>query len=162
MKIAIISDTHNKVARTRVALAEAQRRGVAVVLHCGDIENAGVVELFAGLNAHFVFGNCDHDRAGLRRTMDTAGVTLHENFGHLELAGKKIAFVHGDDGGLLRDLENSGAYDFLFHGHTHVRAERQAGPTRVINPGALQRVAVKTFAVLDLDSGAVETVVVED
>ncbi len=162
MKIAILSDSHDQVERVRLALAEARRRGAGTVLHCGDITSARVVELFAGLDAHFVFGNCDHDRAGLRRAMAAAGVALHEEQGQLELAGKKIAFLHGHDAALLRDLESSGTFDYLFHGHTHVRADRLAGPTRVINPGALQRAQVKSFAVLDLAGGTLETVVIED
>jgi predicted phosphodiesterase len=88
--------------------------------------------------------------------MDDIGATLHERFGHLELCGKNIAFTHGHDYTLLQDLEYSEAYDYLFHGHTHAESDRRSGPTRVINPGALQRVAVPTFIILDLVSGAVE------
>jgi predicted phosphodiesterase len=90
--------------------------------------------------------------------MQEIGATLHEDFGHVEMEGVKIAFVHGDDGGLLRDLERSGAYDFLFYGHTHSAEEHRAGPTRVINPGALHRARPKTFVVLDLAARAVESV----
>jgi len=50
-------------------------------------------------------------------------------------------------------LENSGQYDYLFYGHSHVASEHRTGPTRIINPGALHRARPKTFAVLDLESG---------
>jgi predicted phosphodiesterase len=73
----------------------------------------------------------------------------------------RIAFLHGDDSRLLYDLEHSGDYDFVFHGHTHVAAERQTGPTRVVNPGALHRANPKTLAVLDLATRKIERVVVE-
>ena len=73
-----------------------------------------------------------------------------------------MAFVHGDDVDQLRDLERSEAFDFLFHGHTHIAAERQSGPTRVINPGALHRANPKTFIILDLETRQVESVVVEN
>jgi putative phosphoesterase len=158
MKIAIISDTHNRVDRVRRALDELRRRGVRTVLHCGDIQNAAVVECFADFDVHFVFGNCDYDQGQLRLTMADIGATLHGRFGRLELCGKKIAFTHGHDYGLLQDLEYSEEYDYLFHGHTHVAVDRQAGPTRVINPGALQRVAVPTFVILDLVSGEAEQI----
>jgi predicted phosphodiesterase len=72
-----------------------------------------------------------------------------------------LAFVHGDDRRLLEDLERSGAFGYLFHRHTHQAADRPSGPTRVINPGALQRARPKTFVVLDLASGEAESVVVE-
>jgi len=119
---------------------------VTTVLHCGDIEDPDAVEPFSGLDAHFVFGNCDGDRSGLRKAIARAGLHLHEPFGHLELAGVRLAFVHGDDGVLLRDLENSGHFDYLFHGHTHRAGERKVGATRVINPGALHRAQPQDFS----------------
>jgi putative phosphoesterase len=160
MKIGIVSDTHARHATAEEALAELRRRGVTTVLHCGDIDDPETVELFRGLDAHFVFGNCDWERAALREAMTSIGATLHEPFGNLELDGVRLAFVHGDDHDLLRDLERSGAFDFLFYGHTHLAEEHHAGPTRVINPGALHRARPKTFAVLDLATRAVESVIV--
>jgi predicted phosphodiesterase len=79
----------------------------------------------------------------------------------LELVGLSIAFTHGDNAQLLRELEYSDAFDFLFYGHTHVAKEHRTGKTRVINPGAIQRVAVRTFALLELPSGTVESVEIE-
>jgi putative phosphoesterase len=161
MKVAILSDTHGRQGTVVRVLQELRRRGIGVVIHCGDIEDTETVQLFGGLEAHFVFGNCDYDRDGIRRAVARAGATLHEDFGHLEREGVRIAFVHGDDAGLLRDLENSGHYDFLFYGHTHVAAEHRTGPTRVINPGALHRARTRTFAILDLASREVESVAVD-
>ncbi len=162
MKIAILSDTHCRHEIVARALALVGGRGIDTVLHCGDIEDADTVALFRGLTAHFVFGNCDSDRDELRAAMTAAGVTLHEPFGHLELEGVKIAFIHSDDKALFRGIENSGAFDFLFYGHTHVRAEHRTGLTRVINPGALHRARPKTFAVLDLATRELETVEVPE
>lgn len=96
----------------------------------------------------------------MRQAVYGIGATLHEPFGRLELEDVKLAFLHGDDHALLRQLIDSGEYAYLFHGHTHQRRDEQIGPTRVINPGALHRAAVKTFAVLDLASGDLETVAV--
>ena len=157
MKIAIISDTHNRTGRVARAVLEIRQRRVRTVIHCGDVTNAPVVELFALLDAHFVLGNCDDDVGELRAAIEDVDGTLHDGYGCLELAGKQIAFTHGHDG-RLRELEQSGAFDYLFHGHTHVAADRTAGRTRIINPGALQRVQVPTFVVLDLESGKAETV----
>lgn len=160
MKIAIISDSHNQDHRVSLALDLARQRGAGLVIHCGDIEDPPVVRLFRGWDAHFVLGNCDWDRDGLADAIEAIGGRLHERFGHLDLNGRTLAFLHGHDQGLLDELEVSGAYDYLFHGHTHQAIDRRAGPTRVINPGALQRARVKTFVVLDPASGEAETVVV--
>jgi uncharacterized protein len=161
MNIAILSDTHGRYATVEKALEMLQRRNVNAVIHCGDIDDAETVWLFQGFTTHFVFGNCDKDKHAIRQAVHGIGATLHEPFGHLELNGVKMAFVHGDDGEQLRDLERSEAFDFLFHGHTHVAAERQSGPTRVINPGALYRANPKTFIILDLETRQVESVVVD-
>jgi len=160
MKIAVVSDTHSRAATVQTALRLIASHHVELILHCGDIEDADMVPLFPS-NTHFVFGNCDMDRAGIRAAVEEIGATLHEPFGNLELAGKAIAFVHGDDKRLLRDLEQSGAFDFVFHGHTHQAHEHRSGLTRVVNPGALFRARPKTFVIVDLESGQVESVSVD-
>jgi putative phosphoesterase len=162
MRIGILSDTHDQRDHVLKALAQLRQRHVKTVLHCGDIEDPATVALFDGLDMHFVFGNCDHDRDGLRAAMADIHAMPHEEFGHLELEGRKIAFLHGDDKRLLLDVENSGAYDFLFHGHTHHAMEHRTGPTRVINPGALHRARPKTFVVLNLPGGELESLTVPE
>jgi len=160
MRIAIVSDTHGRGERVQQALQLVKRAGAELILHCGDIDDAATVRLFPA-HTHFVFGNCDLDRDEIRAAVREIGATLHEGFGHVELAGKKLAFVHGDDKHELRDLVNSEAFDFVFHGHTHIADEHRVGRTRVINPGALHRAVPKTFKLLDLPAGLVETVTVE-
>jgi uncharacterized protein len=159
MKIAIVSDTHNNYPTVEAALEVLRSRKVNFVIHCGDICDSETVWLFQGLTTHFVFGNCDHDRHSLRQAVYGIGGELHEPFGHLELARKKLAFLHGDDESLLKSIEHGG-FDFVFHGHTHVTRDQRIGGTRVINPGALYRARIRTFALLDLKSGDLETVTV--
>jgi uncharacterized protein len=159
MRIAILSDTHSRYATIEAALELVAQYKVDLLLHCGDIEDAEAVWLFPP-NTHFVFGNCDQERASIRQAVHGIGATLYEPLGRLELDGVRIAWMHGDDAGLMRVAEQGGDYDYLFYGHTHVAAERRTGDTRVINPGALHRVRKKTFLILDVPSGETETVVV--
>jgi putative phosphoesterase len=158
MQIGIVSDTHSRYQTVQAALELLRARGVACVLHCGDIADAETVRLFAELPTHFVFGNCDHDREELKEAMAESGAVLHEPFGHLELAGRKLAWLHGDDQRLMRDVERSGYFDYLFYGHSHHAEQHRTGPTLVVNPGALHRARVKTFQLLDLATGALEEV----
>ena len=160
MRIGVVSDSHGRQPAVITALGQLRERGIRTVLHCGDIDDPETVALFRGLDAHFVWGNCDWDKEGLRAAMAEVGATPHEYWGSLELGGRKVAFLHGDDKGLMREVEHSGHFDYLFYGHTHQAEEHRTGPTRVINPGALHRARPKTFVVLDLDSGAVESVTV--
>ena len=161
MLIGIISDTHSRHATVETVVKLLRQRGVYCVLHCGDIEDADTVWLFEDLTTHFVFGNCDTERASLRQAMDGIGGTLQEPFGNLELEGRKIAWIHGDDKRLLQEIENSGHFDFLLYGHTHHAEQHRTGRTLVVNPGALHRARPKTFVVLDLESGALESVMVD-
>lgn len=160
MLVAILSDTHSRERTIRKALELIEPRGVEALLHCGDIEDPEIVGLFPA-NTHFVFGNCDHDRAGIRRAVQASGATLHESFGHYEIGGLSLGFIHGDDGRALHDLIQSEAFDFVFHGHTHAVRDEQIGRTRVINPGALHRARTKTFALLDVEKKSVEWIDVE-
>jgi putative phosphoesterase len=156
MRIAVISDTHSRTVSVKAALAMIAGQDVEHILHCGDIQDADTVKLFPA-KTHFVYGNCDDERDEIRAAVASIGATIHDGYGTLELAGKTIGFIHGDDHQLLRDLEQSNAFDFLFHGHTHIAGERRVGKTRVINPGALQRVLVRTYLVVDLASGVTES-----
>lgn len=161
MQIGILSDTHSKYATVETALSMLQQRNVNFLIHCGDIADSETVWLFQGFTTHFVFGNCDTESFSLQQAIHGIGETLHQPFGHLEIEGVKIAFLHGHDDSLMRDVENSEHFDFLFYGHTHVAREHQTGPTRVINPGALHRTAQKSFLILDLPSGEMEKILVD-
>ena len=161
MKIAVLSDTHSRYATVAKALQIIKERAIIEVIHCGDIEDAETIELFQGLKAHFVYGNCDLERLSLARKVEDLGLTLHESWGNVEIEGVKIAFLHGHDKQLMEDVENSGYFDFLFYGHTHKAAEHRTGPTHVINPGALHRANPKTFVILDVPGGEIERVEVQ-
>jgi len=160
MRIAILSDTHSRYDTIETTLRLVDQHNAELILHCGDIDDSEAVWLFPP-NTHFVLGNCDLDRTAIQQAIHGIGATLHMPLGRLELNGVHIAWLHGDDRALMRDVEQSGDYDFLFYGHTHVADERQTERTRVINPGALHRARQKTFLVLEVESGETETVVVE-
>ena len=124
--------------------------------------------MLAGFTAFFAFRLAKYPKArwwaGAFLCLALAaliGGTYHGAWGHLELEGVSIAFAHGDSHQLLHDLEHADTFDFFFHGHTHIAREHRTGKTRIINPGALQRVAVRTFLLLDLPSGVAESVTVE-
>jgi putative phosphoesterase len=158
--IAILSDTHSRAATIVTALAQIDKLDAELLIHCGDIEDTDVIDLFPP-HTHFVFGNCDADRRGMRAAIAARGATLHEPFGHLEIDGLHLGFLHGDDQAQMRDLFQSDAFQFIFHGHTHQIRDERIGAARVINPGALHRARVKTFALLDTQSQEVKWVEVE-
>jgi putative phosphoesterase len=162
MKLGIVSDTHGKVETVEVALRLLRERGAELLIHCGDIDDADTVRAFAGWTVHFVWGNCDsvHDRPLMEAAMRAIGATLHPSFGHLELGGRSIAWTHGDNPTLFRDLERINEYEFLFYGHTHVAEQHRTGKTLVANVGALYRAKPRSCGVLDLANGELETLIV--
>lgn len=160
MRIAVVSDTHGRQGPLGQALAEIAARGIERILHCGDLDEPTLASRFPP-GVDFVFGNCDSDRKAIEAAVVAAGGTHHGVWGHLELAGKRIAFVHGDDARLVRELLAADVYDYLFHGHTHVPRDERIGRTRVVNPGALHRATPKTFCIVDLATDDVEHLAVE-
>jgi hypothetical protein len=151
MRIGVVSDTHGAVRSAQKAARALASLRVDLVVHCGDIGTAGVVAQLSQFPSHYVFGNMD-DHATLRAAIAAAGATCHERFGHLQLAGRSVAFLHGDDAGLLRRTIGCGQWDLVCHGHTHVAAKFTQGTTLVVNPGAIQRTHAPSVAVIDLPS----------
>ena len=156
MKIGIVSDSHGRMDNVEKALAILGEKSVQTVIHCGDIDDAPTVNLFAGWDAHFVFGNCDHDHDGLKQAIRQIGGKLHDMFGVLEVEGHKLGFTHGHLDSPMRQLRQRGDLHYIFYGHTHQPDDHRHGSTRIINPGALHRATPKTFALLDLSSGELE------
>jgi putative phosphoesterase len=152
MNLAVFSDSHCRQERVRQALVLAQQHSAACFIHCGDITDCATACLFPA-GTHFVWGNCDRERDELRRAILRKGGVIHEPFGTLVVAGKSLAFLHGDDEAQMQHLVQCQQYDYLFHGHSHVAGERRQGRTRLLNPGAFCRTPCPTFLLLDLITG---------
>jgi len=161
MLIAILSDTHSRTATIRRVLDEIASRKIETIIHCGDMEDAFVLEMFPP-GTHFVFGNCDHDRDAMVQETTRIGARHHGAWGELEFDGVRIAWTHGDDRRLLRDLEMADKFDFVFYGHTHVAEQHRRGKSLIVNPGALHRARPKQFVILDTATKSLESVIVED
>lgn len=149
MLIGILSDTHDRVDAMAAAMKLLRDAGAEFFIHCGDVGSERVIDHLAGVPSAFVFGNTDWDRAALARYAQSIGVACHGPFADLELGGKRVAVIHGDDFKLKQRLLAEQGHDYLFQGHTHVRADERFGRTRLINPGALHRAREKTVALLD-------------
>lgn len=148
MIIGILSDTHGRARIAADAIRILRGRDAAYFIHCGDVGDGVLEHLPADVSA-FVFGNNDWDRQRLARYAEKLGVACYGNYANLDLSGTRVAIIHGDDFAMKRKLLAAQEHDYLFLGHTHVRADERHGRTRVINPGALYRAKQKTVAVLD-------------
>jgi putative phosphoesterase len=150
--VGILSDSHSEVERTRHAIALLQQAGATKFIHCGDVEIEQVLDVLAGLDAHVTFGNCD--AAGpLGRYAASIDLDAQHPSGEVTVDGRRIAFLHGDNG-RLRSRILADRPDFLLHGHTHDRCDEMEQGVRVINPGALCRADPYTVALLEPATGA--------
>lgn len=138
MQVGVISDTHDNVPAVQAAMDHFEDLGVEVVIHCGDFVAPPVVpHLDRGLEVHAVRGNNDGEREGLLAAFDALeGGTLHGRFADLEIDGREFAVLHGEDRPIVESLAADDQYDFVLHGHWHVRERRSVGETTVLNPGA--------------------------
>jgi uncharacterized protein len=148
MLLGILSDTHDRLDRTRAAVELLRAEGAEALIHCGDLTVPEIVPICAVLPCYFVFGNND-EPTELQEAMADAGAVCLGWGGEVKLGGRRIAVTHGhlssDERRLLAVRP-----DYLLYGHSHVADERRDGPTLRINPGALHRASQFTVALLDL------------
>ncbi len=152
MLLGVVSDSHGQLDHTLQAVRMLESLSPEVVIHCGDIGSTAVIELFRPWRTHYVFGNVDRDEAELRQAIVAAGHQCHERFGELELAGRRIAFLHSDDLRRFRETTSGGQYDLVCYGHTHQAEQHAEGKTLVLNPGAMHRANPHSIAVVDLET----------
>lgn len=150
MLLGILSDTHDRAGAMGEGMRLLRAAGAAFYVHCGDVGSAAVLDHLAGEPSAFVFGNNDWDHEALRSYADAIGVRCLGAYDTLELAGRRVAVTHGDDGAIVSRVLKEQRHDYLLVGHSHVPGEQRVGAVRVINPGALHRARVKTVALLDL------------
>lgn len=150
MLIGILSDTHDHLERTHVAVKILRDAGCEALFHCGDLAGPRIVEECAVLPFYFAFGNHDADMTHyLESAAKFVGAHCLGWGGEVTLAGKRIAVVHGHITADLRPLLDAKP-DYLFSGHTHESRDWLEGPTRRINPGALFRADQYSVAILNL------------
>ena len=150
MLIGVVSDSHGRVDLAQAGVRMLESLQVDRVLHCGDIGSVEVAELFAAWPTDFVFGNCDFNRDELAQGIAAVGQTCHGVFGELEIAGRRVALLHSDDHRRFAEVTNSGAWDLVCYGHSHVAKVEHIGDSLVVNPGALYRANPHSVAIVEL------------
>jgi putative phosphoesterase len=150
--IGILSDTHDRLDNTIAAMKLLRDGGAEFYIHCGDVGGEQIIDQLAGVPVALVWGNNDWDRTPLTRYAESLSIQVFQDFGELELGGKRFAVTHGDDERIVRKILDEQQHDYLLLGHAHVRLDKRVGRVRIINPGALHRAARKSAALLDTAS----------
>ncbi len=163
MKVGILSDSHGDVRRTTAGLDLLLQHPLAALCHCGDIGSESVLTALSAaclprrIPVYAVLGNVDLFEGELTNFPDGLGVRVCGRRAELELGGRRIVVIHGDDAQSLAAAVQSQQYDYCLTGHTHVADDHREGRTRIINPGALHRARPPSVAVLDLDTDELQT-----
>jgi uncharacterized protein len=151
MLLGIISDTHDELARTQMAIQLLRNEGAEALIHCGDLASPPIVAACALLPCWFVFGNHDADTVpALEEAAVESGAVCLGWSGIVELGGKLIAVAHGH---MTYDIRHVLAFrpHYLLSGHSHIASDRPEGLVRRINPGSLHDADQFSVALLDLE-----------
>lgn len=154
MRLGILSDTHDELARTQRAVHVLRDAGAEALVHCGDLASPPIVAALSALPSWFVFGNHDADLVpALQQAAAEFGPVCLGWSGVINLCGKSIAVAHGHMSYDIR-WALKGRPHYLLSGHSHIACDRLEGMVRRINPGALCEADRFTVALLDLETDA--------
>ncbi len=161
MRIAVLSDSHDRLDHLERVLASVRQSGAECLCFLGDFcapfTLAALAEGFPH-PIHAVLGNNDGDVFLLMRVAGKyPHVTFHHPLAELELGGVRVALQHYPE--LGRRLAESGAYDAVFTGHDHQRYQHQIGETLWANPGEIMgRFGTVSYGIFDTGTGVFEHV----
>jgi len=132
--IGIMSDSHDNVDAIKQAVLIFNNFGCELVIHAGDFVAPFSARELEALSCPVkaIFGNCDGEKQGLRRTFHKLGeikeapfVFTHNNLTFL------ITHVHFSVPSYL----SSKKYDVIIFGHSHQAEIKKEKTALLINPG---------------------------
>jgi len=156
-----MSDTHDRLDAVETAIDFFNRKGVADVLHAGDLVSAFVALKLSKVKAklHYVWGNNEGDREFITVRFGEIGVVPVGDFAALELDGRRITLFHGRHQRIVGSPVASGLYDVVVQGYTH-EPEIVDGKTLLASSGELcgYLSCRRTVALIHLDKMHAEIV----
>ncbi len=162
MKVAVVSDTHDNQEAVDSLVALLRDMGIGTVFHLGDIVSPFTLRRFEGFEYYGVFGNNDGEKALLRDVAREHGFHLELQPSLVEFSGSRFLLYHGSGSvektrKIVESFAESGEYDFVLYGHTHIRDSRKIGETVLLNPGEAcgYLYGKRSFAILDTESGEI-------
>jgi len=151
MKIAIISDTHDRLDNIELALNYINAQDCKVLIHAGDLALSETLEFIADRfhgEIYIVEGNADLDPEITEKLTDIyPELQYFKKTAELEIGGLKIAVTHKPvDAKKLAGPD----FDLVIHGHDHKPWQSFVGKCEILNPGNLSdRAYPATFAIYD-------------
>ena len=165
--IAVISDSHDHRDNILKAVSIINEKNVEALIHCGDFISPFVKKWFAKLrdsikNQFFgVFGNNDGERLYLKQLLGQLCIFPQNGNEHIiELGGKRIYASHMPKKETIDALANSGMFDIILSGHTHIMVNRKHKDVLILNPGELCGYLTDkpTFTIIDTETMVAEII----
>jgi len=159
MKVAIMSDSHDRWDHLERAVEQANTVGCELLLFAGDLiapPGLAVLEKFAGA-VKFVWGNNEGERMGMTRKMDASEkIELCGDIYEEVVDEVRIFMNHYPRFAEL--AAKSGEFDLCIFGHTHQYFLEKVGKTLLVNPGEIQGFAtgVASFMIFDTTTKEIE------
>ena len=143
MKILVLADSHGDISAVSKAF-ETEKPDA--VLHLGDY--ARDADVITGVPVYKVEGNCDRpDGSPEIRKVKLGGAKIFMTHGHIfNVKWDTASYVNHC---LYRNM------DVALFGHTHVPFAERYGNMLLLNPGTCGKGNKKTYAVLEIENGAV-------
>jgi putative phosphoesterase len=154
MKLAIISDIHGNIPYLEKAIEILGNEKAETVICCGDVQTKEAFEMLDTIKipVYLAWGNADYylQDAVEKGFLEPKHMKIFEDFGEIELGGKKIGFTHYDF--LARKLAATEDFDIVFYGHRHTPWTQMVGKTITLNPGEVAaQYGRPTMAIFDLN-----------
>ena len=150
-----MSDTHDRLDAIEKAINYFNSQNITNVLHAGDLVSPFVVPLFSKLRGklNFVWGNNEGARDFIGTKFAEIGISPLGDFAEIQIAGKKIALIHGTEQRIVDSLITCNSYDLVVRGHNH-KADIITGRTMMVNPGEVcgYLTGRQTIALIDLET----------
>jgi len=158
-----MSDTHNDIEATKKAISIFYEKNIALLIHAGDITSPRMLEYLKDFDCYVVLGNGDLiDSEEIDMKAQSLGMRSVDASVEFECCGKNFLVFHGNDVPMYRDAVASGKYNYIIKGHTHHYENYIANGCRIINPGAVYGHDDSSIAILDVETGKVEKIDLEE
>ena len=127
LKIAVLSDSHRKVALTKDAVDMLKAKNAQYLIHAGDLEQIENLDILkdSGLIYTSVFGNNDY-----RLTKYSTQYNINQEPYYFKIKELKFKLMHIPSY-LTPDC------DIIISGHTHIFEHKYTNGTLYLNPGEI-------------------------
>lgn len=161
MRVALLSDIHDHTTNLLLAVNAARMEQCTHMLFMGDMVTLSTFRTLREEWEHhidLVFGNNEYEISAFQRAAQQwHRVTLHGACADITLDSRRIFFCHLPQ--IAEKAIESGNYDAVFFGHTHVPQLRKLGNMLVVNPGEVcGRRGKPGIGIYDTESNSVRMV----